>query len=117
MKPASDSLDSVLEESHRALAEFVKGDPEPLKLMFSHREDVTLANPFGPPVRGWEQAAATMERAASFYRDGEVTGFDGLAKNATPDLAYVVEVERFKAKIAGKDEVAGCSAGHEHLST
>lgn len=103
---ASDSFDLVLEQSHRALAEFVKGNPEPLKMMFSHQEDVTLANPFGPPVRGWEQAAATMERAASFYRDGEVTGFDAIAKNETPDLAYIVEVERYKAKIAGSDKVA-----------
>jgi hypothetical protein len=37
-------------------------------MVYSHREDVSLANPFGPPVRGWEQAAATMERAASNYK-------------------------------------------------
>ncbi len=47
-----------------------------------------------------------MERAASFYRDGRVVGFDALAKNATPDLAYLVEIERFEAKIAGSDEVS-----------
>jgi ketosteroid isomerase-like protein len=47
-----------------------------------------------------------MERAASFYRSGEVTGFDSVAKNVTPDLAYILEVERYKAKIAGSDEVA-----------
>jgi hypothetical protein len=74
------------------VAEFVKGDPEPLKILFSHHEDVTLANPFGPPVRGWEQAAATMERAASLYRGGEVVRFDAIAKNATSDFAYIVEV-------------------------
>jgi ketosteroid isomerase-like protein len=99
-------LDDAIEQSHAALAEFVKGNPEPLKLMFSRKEDVTLANPFGPPVRGWEQAAATMERAASLYRSGEVTGFDSVAKNVTRDLAYILEVEGYKAKIAGSDEVA-----------
>ncbi len=102
----SDDVDEVIEKSHRAWAEFVKGDPEPAKALFSHREDVTLANPFGPPVRGWKQAAATMERAASLYRDGEVVGFDAIAKTATADLAYIVELERFKAKIGGSDEVA-----------
>ena len=37
--PASD-LAKVMEEDHRALDAFVKGDPEPKKL-FSRREDVT----------------------------------------------------------------------------
>ena len=105
----SEDVDVVIEQSHRAWAEFVNGNPEPAKEMFSHKEDVTLANPFGPPVRGWEQAAAAMERAASLYRDGEVVGFDVIAKNTTPDLAYVVELERYKAKIDGSDEVSEVS--------
>jgi hypothetical protein len=32
----------------------VKGNPEPMQRMFSHREDVSLANPLGPAARGWE---------------------------------------------------------------
>lgn len=102
----SDDLDVVIEQSHDAWAEFVKGNPEPAKQLFSHKSDVTLANPFGPPVRGWEQAAATMERAATLYRDGEVAGFDAIVKNVTPALAYIVEVERYMAKIAGSDDVS-----------
>jgi ketosteroid isomerase-like protein len=99
-------LDEVIEQSHLALGEIVKGNPEPLKTVYSHREDVTLANPFGPPVRGWEQAAATMERAASNYRDGEIVGFENVAKYVTPELAYIVEVERYKAKVGGGEELA-----------
>jgi len=105
MSTATAHLDRVIDESHRALAEFVKGDPEPLKALFSRQNDVTLANPFGPPARGWEEAAATMERGALFYRDGEVTGFDSVAKNVTSDLAYILEIERYKAKMAGSDKV------------
>ena len=60
-----DDLDQLVEQYQVALGEFVKGNPEPMQKMFSHREDVTLANPLGPPARGWEQVAATMERAAS----------------------------------------------------
>jgi ketosteroid isomerase-like protein len=99
---ALDELDDAVEQYHRAAGEFVKGNPEPYKMMFSHREDVTLANPFGPVARGWKQVAETMDRAASLYRDGEITGFENLAKHVTPDLAYIVEVERFNAKIAGR---------------
>jgi ketosteroid isomerase-like protein len=95
----------VIEDSHEALAEFVKGNPEPLKGMYSHRDDVSLANPFGPAVRGWKQAAETMERAASNYRDGEATGFESVAKYVTAELAYIVEVERYKARVAGSAEI------------
>jgi ketosteroid isomerase-like protein len=100
-----DDLDEVVEQYHLALGEVIKGDAEPLKTMYSHRGDVTLANPFGPPVRGWEQAAARMERAASQYRDGEIVGFETVAKHATPELAYTVEVERYQAKVGGREDI------------
>ena len=106
---ALDDLDEVIEQSHLTLGEIVKGNPEPLKMVYSHREDVSLANPFGPPVRGWEQAAETMERAASRYRDGEITGFENVAKYVTPELAYIVEVERYKAKVGGGEKLAPIS--------
>jgi hypothetical protein len=67
-------------------------------------EGVELLHCFCPPVRGWEHAAATIEHAASLYRDGEVVGFDAIAKTETADLAYIVELERYKAKIGGSDE-------------
>jgi ketosteroid isomerase-like protein len=99
-------FDGVVEHYHLALGEFVKGNPEPLKMMYSHREEITLANPFGPPVRGWEQAAVTMERAATHYREGEIVGFENVAKCVTPELAYLVELERYQAKVGGRQEVA-----------
>jgi len=99
-------FDEVVEQCHLALGEFVKGNPEPYKMVYSHQEDVTLANPFGPVARGWKQVAATMERAASHYRDGEVIGFENVAKYVTADLAYIVEVERIKAKVGGRQDVA-----------
>jgi len=102
---AVDDLDEVIEQYHLALGEIVKGYSEPLKMMYSHAEEVALANPFGPSVRGWEQAAATMERAASNYRDGEIVGFENVAKYVTPELAHIVEVERFKAKVGGKEDI------------
>ena len=98
-------FDEVVEHYQRALGEFVKGNPEPVKMVFSHREDVTLANPLGPVARGWEQVAATGERAASLVRDGEIVAFDIVAKYVTPDLAYIVWVERNKAKLGGRQEI------------
>lgn len=41
-------LDEVVKEFRRAAWEFAKGNPEPVKALYSHADDVTLANPFGP---------------------------------------------------------------------
>ena len=99
-------LDGFVDQYHSALDEFFRGNPEPAKLLYSHREDASLANPFGPVAIGWPRVAETMERAASNYRDGGATGFETLAAYVTPELAYLVEVERFKAKIGGNRETA-----------
>ena len=98
--------DLPLDEYHRAGVEIINGNPDVYKMLYSRRDEVTLANPFGPPARGWEQAGATMERAATLYRDGEVVDFETVATNVTPELAYIVEVERFRAKVGGSGEIA-----------
>ena len=62
--------DLPLEEYHRAGREITNGNPEVYKALYSRRDDVTLANPFGPPVRGWSEVSARLDRAAQVYRDG-----------------------------------------------
>ena len=101
---ASD-LTEFIEQDHLALGAFVKGDPEPLKDLYSRRGDVIIANPFGAPAKGWEKVAATMERAATNYRDGEATGFERISEYATADLGYIIEVERYRSKVGGGDKL------------
>lgn len=102
---AASDFDLVIEQYHRALDEIVKGNAKPNKELFSHRDDVTLANPLGPPVRGWEQVEAAMDRAASFLRDGEQVGFERIVTVVTPDLAFIVEIEQTRARVAGSEEI------------
>jgi hypothetical protein len=105
---ASD-LDQVIEQYHRALGELTNGNPQLYKDLFSRRDDVTLANPFapfGPVSRGWIQVAETITRAATHYTDGELVAFDNHAKYVTDQLAYIVEVEHFRAKVAGRADKA-----------
>lgn len=101
-----EDLDQVIERSHVALGEFVKGDPEPFKNLYSHRDDVSLANPLFPARRGWQQAADAMERAALNYSDGRAVGFETIAKYVTPELAYILEVERYEVKIGGREDIS-----------
>jgi ketosteroid isomerase-like protein len=103
MLPAG--LAEAMEQDDRALDVLVTGHPGPKKQMFSHRDDVTLANPLGPPARGWDEVEKTLERAVSQLRDGEPHRFERISEYATPDLAYIVEIERSRAKLGGSHEM------------
>jgi ketosteroid isomerase-like protein len=105
---AIDDFDQVLERFKRAGNEFMKGNPKPVQDLFSHREDVTLANPFGPPARGWDEVAKTQERGASYYRDGEIYAFEIVGKYVTPELACILWIERTNAKVGGAEEITPC---------
>ncbi len=103
---AVDDVDQLIEEYHLAVDEFLKGNPEPAMQLWSRRDDVTLANPLGPPARGWEQVAATIERAASNVRDGEDLRCENVAKYVPAELAYTVWIEQVKAKVGGREDIA-----------
>jgi ketosteroid isomerase-like protein len=98
------TFDQVIEQTNRALDEFIKGNPDPMKQRFSHQDDVSLANPFGPAVRGWSQVAAVMDRAAEQLREGECT-YENLVTLVTPALAFIVQVERFRARVGSSPEI------------
>ena len=66
---ALDDVDQLIKRYLLALDEFMKGKTEPVNKVWSHREDVTLANPsVGTPARGWEQVSETMEHGAAQRR-------------------------------------------------
>ncbi len=102
---AVDDVDELIEQYFRAQGEFLRGNPEPVKDLFSHREDVTLSNPYGPPVRGWEEVAKAVDHAASLRRDGEFVEWQIVAKYVSAELAYVVQIERAEAKIGAREEI------------
>ena len=102
---STSDFDEAVERFRVAQREFLKGNPELVKAQFSHRDDVSLANPYGPPVCGWQQVAQTVERASSLRRDGELVGVETIAKQVTADLGYVVQIERAKAKIGASEEI------------
>jgi ketosteroid isomerase-like protein len=85
---------------------FAKGDPEPAKAIFSHGEDASLANPWGPPVVGWDRVSKSLDSAAARFKDGRVTAVDSLTKHVTSDLAVFLDIEHWQAKLGGGDEIS-----------
>ena len=102
---AVDEVDQLIELYQLALDEFMKGNPKPVQELFSHREDASLANPYGPPVRGWDEVAKTTEHAASLRTDGRARAFEIVAKNVTAELAYVVQIEHLESKVGEREEI------------
>jgi ketosteroid isomerase-like protein len=98
---AVDDVDELIERYHLALGEFMKGNPEPAKRLWSRREDASLTNPQGSVARGWTEIAEAMDRAASTRRGGRFLGFETVAKRVTDELAYVMEVEHLEARVHG----------------
>jgi ketosteroid isomerase-like protein len=93
-------LDEVIQQYHATLDVFVRGEPEPFKALFSEADDVVLANPFGPAVRGWQAVSARLDHASSQFSNGDLSGHDRLASYVTPDLATIFEVESGKVSVA-----------------
>ena len=101
--------DLPLEEYHRAGVEITNGNPEVYKTLYSRQDDVTLSNPFGPPARGWSEVSPTLDRAAAKYRDGEAVGFENVSTVVSADLAYTVEIESYRARVGGAEELTPVS--------
>ena len=101
------NLEETIREYHRAADEFSRGDPAPVKALYSHRDDATLANPFvGPPARGWAKVAEALDYASSRFRDGEVSEFKTISRIEGADLAVLLEIEEWKARVADRSEIS-----------
>jgi hypothetical protein len=90
-RPASEGsqvdLQAAIERYHHAADVFSRGDPEAVKALYSHSDDVALADPFGSTVRGWTEVSAALDYASSRFRDGAVIGFETIASYASSELA------------------------------
>jgi ketosteroid isomerase-like protein len=101
---AASDLDHVIQQYHRAADEFVRGNPQPIQLLFTRRDDVSLLDPTGGVQSGWEAVSYRQERNA-VARDAEPGTFERVVTYITPELASIVEVERFRAKMAGSQQI------------
>ena len=97
------NLDDTIDTSSAAWDAFAKGGPAPAKLLFSHGDDVMLANPFGPAATGWSAASDMLDFASSRFSDGHFMGADRVARYEATDLAVLHETEHWQAKIAGRE--------------
>ena len=92
-------FDDAVEAYRQALRPYVKGDPGPVTAFFSRRDDVTLANPLGPPRRGPADVDKAIAQGAANLRDGSVRRVEEVSRYSTSELGYVVQLERTQARL------------------
>ena len=102
------AVDALIEAYHQALHRFLKGEPEPVAKLCSRREDVTLANPLGPPRLGRADVETALAEAAANFQDGHVR-FEPVSKCVTPELAYLVQLEHYEMMLRGSEHPAPIS--------
>jgi ketosteroid isomerase-like protein len=103
------SLNEAVELHHEAGGRIMRGDCEGYAALYSHEDDVTLGNPFGPFARGYDNVLDTLQGAAAHYRDGEATRVERISEHVTDDLACFVEVEHYRAKVGGRSDASPVS--------
>lgn len=96
-------FDDAVEAFRKAQQAFVQGDPRPTLECYSRRDDVTLANPLGPPQVGPAAVAEAACAAAALLRDGSILGYEEVARYATDNLGYVVQLEQSEARLPGSE--------------
>jgi ketosteroid isomerase-like protein len=99
---AENDFDHAVDSYRRALGAFIKGDPSHVSELFSQSEDVTLANPLGPPRRGPADVEKAITEAAAHFTDGTVQ-CEEVSRYSTAELGYVVQIERSELQVAGHE--------------
>ena len=94
----------VIERNNHASEAFMTGDTGPFKALYSDRSDATLANPFGGFAIGRAEISERLDRAASYYRDGELVSVETIAQGGSDDLGYTVEIETVRGFVGQSTE-------------
>ena len=106
MIPAA--LKRAIAQQHSALNEFVKGNIAPWNQICSQADDATIIGGWGGFEKGWSaQVEKRYAWAASRFKgaDGHVQ-VENISLIATPELAYSVDIERSRVRLAGTEQFA-----------
>jgi ketosteroid isomerase-like protein len=99
------AFDGTVEAYRQALVPFLTGDPKPVMEFYSNSDDVTLANPLGPPCRGPAEVHKAIAEAAAQISDGSIR-FEEVSRYCTPYLGYVVQIERAQARLSVSGDIS-----------
>lgn len=99
----SDDFDAFVEMYRNGIRSMARGDNAPAMALYSQLDDVTLANPMGPPIVGRDNIARESARVAAGFTGGTME-FEEVTRCVMPDAAWIVGFERAQVQPVGSDE-------------
>jgi hypothetical protein len=97
-----------------ALREFVRGNPEPFKTLWSHGAGVSIFGGWGAYDSGWDAVGPRLDWAASRYADGAID-LENLHTWVDHDLACTVDLEHQLASLDGKPDQVSITLRSTHV--
>ena len=126
-------LQAMLERYSEASERFYNGNPEAVKALWSHSDDVTLSGAAGgPTAKGWSDVSSRLDWASSEFKGTEGTrSIEPIQATVSGDLAYIVRYEHiryhrpgqaelkrdYRATVVFRHEPAGWRVVHRHADT
>lgn len=94
------AVEAASDRFYDALEQLLTGEAEPMRSIWSHRDDVTTMHPAGGREVGWSEVQDRWMAFADLVEDGSVTKGDQLVR-IDGDLAYELLTERASFTLAG----------------
>lgn len=80
------------------------GEPEPLKALYSHADDVTIMGGWGAYEFGWAQVGPRLDWAVTRFVEGHIA-FHPIAIGDDGSLGYTIWIEKGEARLQGSDGI------------
>ena len=101
---AKESWSKFVSELVASQSSFVRGDPEPIKRLWSHADDVTLMGAYGGHERGWSLIAPRLDWVSKLGTEGTYS-YDEISAIVGLDLAFLVQIEHFDSRARGPSQL------------
>lgn len=93
------AIKDIVALTEQAQSLFVAGDSSGYEDLFAHREDVSLAGPFGgSPLVGWSTIEPRMRQAAALFDAGGSGSIEVFQAIPRADLVCLVTIERDRVR-------------------
>lgn len=108
-QPAPDEeLQAMLDKYAEAAELFYNGDPEAVKALWSHSDDVTLSGAAGgTTAKGWSNVSSRLDWASSEFKGTTGTRtIEQIQAAISGDFAYIVRYEHIRYHRPGQQELS-----------
>ena len=107
--PVQDAdLQAMLDRYGEAATAFYNGEPDAVKALWSHADDVTLSGAAGgPTAKGWKDVSARLGWASSQFAGSKGSkAVKQIQVDVSGDFAYIVQYEHIRYLPPGQDKEA-----------